>query len=288
MDNEGNANRWTERAEEIVSMARRHAAEIRSSAEHEADRVIQEAERRAVALAEAHIESNRQELDRMAALRRDIGSCLATAVSALERARVLSETRAEPASALPAHDVAAPVVSSGGPSSDTPEQESTESIPAALQDRRCGSGACSWWRSCSSSAAAVRNACGCGGARGRPARDHRESARAGDAGITDDEPEPSDLTVTVIANEECWVSTASDQDAPQERLLRPGDRIVVRADDVVTLRAGNAGALSVLINDQPAAPLGRDRQVVTRRITRANYSDLLLPPGQAANVPSAQ
>ena len=58
-------------------------------------------------------------------------------------------------------------------------------------------------------------------------------------------------------------------------MLKASERHVVRASDVVSFKAGNAGALSVFINDQPTAPLGSEGRVVTRRITRENYRSFL-------------
>jgi hypothetical protein len=66
-----------------------------------------------------------------------------------------------------------------------------------------------------------------------------------------------------------------DGNQPIERLLQPNETIVLRAREEVFLKVGDAAALSVLINDQPAKTLGTNRQVVTRLITRANYSSYL-------------
>jgi hypothetical protein len=49
----------------------------------------------------------------------------------------------------------------------------------------------------------------------------------------------------------------------------------VRANDEAVLRVGDAAALSVLINNQVARPIGAAGQVVTARITRANYLTFL-------------
>ena len=85
----------------------------------------------------------------------------------------------------------------------------------------------------------------------------------------------SGLTIAFVASQDCWLSIASDDGAPSERMLRASERYVVHARDAVTFKAGNAGALSVLINDQPTGPLGSEGRTVTRRITRANYKSFL-------------
>lgn len=89
--------------------------------------------------------------------------------------------------------------------------------------------------------------------------------------------EVSRLRVTVVATRECWISAMVDDGEPRERLLQPAERLVLDAADSVVLKAGNAAAVSLLINDQPAAALGAEGQVVTRRITLTNFRALLVP-----------
>jgi hypothetical protein len=64
----------------------------------------------------------------------------------------------------------------------------------------------------------------------------------------------------------------------------------LHALDEVVLKAGNAGALSLTINGLAAAPLGRQGQTVTTRITLANYmhfTERAQHPGRAgANGPA--
>jgi hypothetical protein len=83
------------------------------------------------------------------------------------------------------------------------------------------------------------------------------------------------LTIAFVAAGDCWISIATDDGTWNELLLKASERHVVQARDVVSFKAGNAAALSVLINDRPAAPLGGEGRVVTRRITRENYRSFL-------------
>jgi hypothetical protein len=83
------------------------------------------------------------------------------------------------------------------------------------------------------------------------------------------------LIVAFVAAGDCWISIATDDGTWNERVLKASERHVVHARDVVSFKAGNAAALSVLINDRPAAPLGGEGRVVTRRITRENYRSFL-------------
>jgi hypothetical protein len=73
-----------------------------------------------------------------------------------------------------------------------------------------------------------------------------------------------------------WVNTTLDGGQRMERLLAPNETILLRATSEAILRVGDATAVSVLINNQPARPLGSTGQVVTARITKDNYRQLLL------------
>jgi len=88
-------------------------------------------------------------------------------------------------------------------------------------------------------------------------------------------PSIDGLLLTLTAREVCWIRTTVDGAQSLERLLHPNDTILLRAKDEAVIRVGDAGALSVLINNQPAKPLGEPGQVVTRRITLTNYPDFL-------------
>ena len=58
-------------------------------------------------------------------------------------------------------------------------------------------------------------------------------------------------------------------------MLAANETIMLRATNEAVLRIGDASAISVLINNQPTRPLGATGQVVTHRITKANYKNLL-------------
>jgi hypothetical protein len=85
------------------------------------------------------------------------------------------------------------------------------------------------------------------------------------------------LVLTLTALRSCWIGTTIDGGQRLERLLKPDETVMLHAHDEVVLRVGDAAALSVLINNQPMTPLGAAGQVVTRRISRANYLNLLVP-----------
>jgi hypothetical protein len=83
------------------------------------------------------------------------------------------------------------------------------------------------------------------------------------------------LVLTVTARRACWIGTTLDGGQRLERMLVPNETIMLRATTEAVLRIGDATAISVLINNQPTKPLGTTGQVVTHRITRANYRNLL-------------
>jgi vacuolar-type H+-ATPase subunit H len=122
------ADRQHERADVVVAMARRHADEIRTAAEHEADRILREAERQAAFLAGERLDAHQHEVERMAGLRKDIQSCLEAAVSALERAREVSAVEANPSVYPPASD--SPM------SAAVPAPSLTDPVDQASPDRR--------------------------------------------------------------------------------------------------------------------------------------------------------
>ena len=73
-----------------------------------------------------------------------------------------------------------------------------------------------------------------------------------------------------------WINTTLDGGQRMERLLAPNETILLRATSEAVLRVADATAVSVLINNQPTRPLGSTGQIVTARITKDNYRKLLL------------
>jgi hypothetical protein len=86
---------------------------------------------------------------------------------------------------------------------------------------------------------------------------------------------PETLTLTISAIKTCWIRTVVDGSQPMERTLQPEETVMLHATNEVLLRVGDAAALSLLINNRPAKALGASGEVITRRITRANYASLV-------------
>jgi cytoskeletal protein RodZ len=81
---------------------------------------------------------------------------------------------------------------------------------------------------------------------------------------------PGEFRVTLSAREACWVSVRMDGAGVYSGLLRPGERRDLAVHGQVSLTVGNAGAFNLLINDQPARPLGGPGQVVTATLNADN------------------
>lgn len=75
------------------------------------------------------------------------------------------------------------------------------------------------------------------------------------------------LALTVLANDECWLSLSVDGQKVVARNLQPGERVQFRARTTIVISAGNAGALALTINGKPARSLGGQGEVVTSTIT---------------------
>jgi hypothetical protein len=83
------------------------------------------------------------------------------------------------------------------------------------------------------------------------------------------------LRVTMTARAPCWVEVRVDGARALARLMQPGDTSAFDVRDEMEISAGNAGALAVTINDQPARSLGASGEVLTVRITSENYRTYL-------------
>ena len=90
--------------------------------------------------------------------------------------------------------------------------------------------------------------------------------------------EVSTLTLTLTARDACWIGIAVDGAPRVEHLQARDETIEFDIQSEASLRVGNAGALAVLINGQPARPLGADGQVLTVRFTPENFSRYLMTP----------
>ncbi len=85
----------------------------------------------------------------------------------------------------------------------------------------------------------------------------------------------------------CWVSAVADGERVVYRLMQPGERTLVEARRVITLRVGDAGAVAYSINEATGRPLGRNGEAVTVRITNDNLGSLSAEPASAIRAKGA-
>jgi len=69
-------------------------------------------------------------------------------------------------------------------------------------------------------------------------------------------------TLEIEATQLTWVVVQSDQQAPKEALLQPGQRITWKAKQQFQLTLGNAAGVVIRLNGQSQGPFGKPGQVV--------------------------
>jgi cytoskeletal protein RodZ len=87
--------------------------------------------------------------------------------------------------------------------------------------------------------------------------------------------EAASLMVSLSAATSCWVSAIVDGKRVLERELRAGEIESFEVHREIVLTTGDAGALQLTLNGAVAKPLGRSGQVVTTRLTMANFREHL-------------
>lgn len=108
----------------------------------------------------------------------------------------------------------------------------------------------------------------------RPAGVAQPSAQA--AAVPQPPATPAALTGELSAVRRVWVRVTADGQRTVERELAAGERVPLRADRSLVVRAGDAGAVRLTINGRDEGPLGKDGLIGTRTLTA---------PGAAPAVP---
>jgi len=78
------------------------------------------------------------------------------------------------------------------------------------------------------------------------------------------------LTVVLEATAPAWIHAVADGRRVVYRLMQPGERHELRADEFVRVRVGDAGAVRWQINGRPASAMGAPGEVRTVTVTGAN------------------
>jgi hypothetical protein len=83
-----------------------------------------------------------------------------------------------------------------------------------------------------------------------------------------------------------WLRATADGESDSGRFLDAGESRTITAQRDVALRAGDAGALTVAVNNGPREPLGRDGESITRRFAAADRSGAHAAGEAAAPAPA--
>jgi len=91
------------------------------------------------------------------------------------------------------------------------------------------------------------------------------------------------LLLTMTAQQECWVEARADGETIINRVLAEGESETLEALGEIVLSVGNAGGLSIRVNDRPGLPLGRSGEVRKNIvITRQSLPALVKGEGSPA------
>jgi cytoskeleton protein RodZ len=82
------------------------------------------------------------------------------------------------------------------------------------------------------------------------------------------------LRIALAAIDWCWVAAESDGQRALYRLVEPGERVVLEGQRVISLRLGDAGSMTLSINDGPHRLAGGDGEVVELTLTPDNLDAL--------------
>ena len=72
-----------------------------------------------------------------------------------------------------------------------------------------------------------------------------------------------------------WISATVDGQKAVGRLLQPGEQETVELKREMAVTAGDAAAVKMTINGAEARALGKSGEVVTARVTLANFKEYL-------------
>jgi cytoskeleton protein RodZ len=156
-------------------------------------------------------------------------------------------------------------VDTAGSMASTAPQSSRGTPPSSSPASAIGSASTSPAASASRSASASGN-------RSTPAAaaPARSAADEGSAASVDR------LTVGLAARRTVYVSAIVDGRTVISRLLQPGDRTSIEVSREMVLTAGDAAALSLTLNGAEARALGKAGQLVSTRLTPANFKEYLV------------
>jgi cytoskeletal protein RodZ len=74
-------------------------------------------------------------------------------------------------------------------------------------------------------------------------------------------PEPQTLTLTLSAQQTCWVEAIVDGQPVLNRVLQEGQSETLEAQGEIVLSLGNAGGITFTVNDLPGISLGKSGEI---------------------------
>jgi cytoskeletal protein RodZ len=83
-------------------------------------------------------------------------------------------------------------------------------------------------------------------------------------------PAPDHLTLVIRASRDCWVTASADGQRVVYQLLAAGAERSLTGSREIVLRAGDAGALRLIVNGRDAGLFGQSGEVRQARITPGN------------------
>jgi cytoskeleton protein RodZ len=102
------------------------------------------------------------------------------------------------------------------------------------------------------------------------------AAPAPSSASTAQEPAADRLTVVLAARRPVWVSATVDGQKALGRLLQPGEEETIEVLRELVMTAGDAAAVRMTLNGAEARAIGKTGEVVTTRLTLANFKDYLV------------
>jgi cytoskeleton protein RodZ len=90
-------------------------------------------------------------------------------------------------------------------------------------------------------------------------------------------PAPATLHMEMAPRSPCWVSVTADGERVFSGLMSPGDTRTVTAKEQILVSVGDAGAFAYTLNGRPGRELGAPGEVVSKRITLANFTEFVSP-----------
>jgi hypothetical protein len=86
------------------------------------------------------------------------------------------------------------------------------------------------------------------------------------AGTTEPPQSRRPLQIELTTSRPVWMRVTVDGDRVVERQIEGGQRLQFGADRTIQIRAGDAGAVSLSVDGEPATPMGRDGQIANRTL----------------------